>query len=597
MSRTQATQPVAAKAGATRSRADQASKAKEAARGATSDSRSAKSPAKPAAKPDGKSSTRSNPDRSNADRRSNPDRSNPDRSRPKSKARAAATTSKRTAGGKSVAARKTSGSRKTSGATKTTRRASAGANGRSRAATRSGSNGNGKAPTGNLRTFRSALNYLKSVTNFERTPPSRINRSSFKLDRIDKLLSKLGRPERQAKCVHIAGTKGKGSTAAMLACMLQKCGYKVGLYTSPHMISVRERMQINGELIGEREFTKALNQVIGAVNLLPARDREVTYFEAVTATAFTWFAENQVDVAVVETGLGGRLDSTNVVRPEACAITSISLDHVGLLGDSLETIAAEKAGIIKEGVPVVSAPQEPEVMSVLRDTAERLHAPLCLPGKDNEFSYRFESSRPVGPHTRLSLTTSRSRFEHLHVPLPGEHQAINCSVALSVMDALKSRGFQIDDQKAIEGLSDVKLAGRMEIVSEEPRILIDGAHNASSVEALMRAIGQTVRYDSMVVIFACQRDKDISGMLRHVQLGADKIIFTSSRVGRSADPHELHAMFQERCSKMAQVADTLDEALEIASSAVTREDLICITGSFYIVGEAARKLRKAPETV
>jgi hypothetical protein len=350
MSRTQATQPVAAKAGATRSRADQASKAKEAARGATSDSRSAKSPAKPAAKPDGKSSTRSNPDRSNADRRSNPDRSNPDRSRPKSKARAAATTSKRTAGGKSVAARKTSGSRKTSGATKTTRRASAGANGRSRAATRSGSNGNGKAPTGNLRTFRSALNYLKSVTNFERTPPSRINRSSFKLDRIDKLLSKLGRPERQAKCVHIAGTKGKGSTAAMLACMLQKCGYKVGLYTSPHMISVRERMQINGELIGEREFTKALNQVIGAVNLLPARDREVTYFEAVTATAFTWFAENQVDVAVDRNGAGRSVGfdqrgASRGLRHHQYQPTTTSPSWA----TRSRQIAAEKAGIFKVG--------------------------------------------------------------------------------------------------------------------------------------------------------------------------------------------------------------------------------------------------------
>jgi dihydrofolate synthase/folylpolyglutamate synthase len=236
-------------------------------------------------------------------------------------------------------------------------------------------------------------------------------------------------------------------------------------------------------------------------------------------------------------------------------------------------------------------------MNVLRETAKRMHAPLCLPGEDNEFSYRFESSRPVGPHTRLSLTTSRSRFEHLHVPLPGEHQAINCSVALSVMDALKGRGVMIDDQKAIAGLADVKLEGRMEIVSEEPRILIDGAHNASSVEALMRAIGQTIRYDSMVVIFACQRDKDIPGMLRHVQLGADKIIFTTSRTSRSADPYELHALFQERCTKMAQVADTLDEALDIAKRAVTREDLICITGSFYICGEAARKLRKTPVTI
>lgn len=475
--------------------------------------------------------------------------------------------------------------------------------------TRSGMNGSGprtatvrtpatstaKAAVSAVRTYKAAINYLKSVTNFEKNPPPRGERNGYKLSRVDKILAKLGRPERKMRCVHVAGTKGKGSTCMMLACMLRKCGYKVGLYSSPHLITVRERMTINGERVSERDFTKAVAQVVSAIAKLPARERDVTYFEVLTAAAFVWFADSGVDVAVVETGLGGRLDSTNVIRPDACAITSISKDHMAQLGDTLAEIAAEKAGIIKEGIPVVSAPQDPEVMAVLRDAAEKLKAPLTLPGVDNEFSYRFESSRPVGPHTRLSLTTSRSRFEHLHVPLPGEHQAINCSVALSVMDALKSRGFAIDDQKAILGLADVKLEGRMEIVSEEPRILIDGAHNAASVEALMRAIGQTIRYDSMVVIFACQRDKDIPGMLRHVQLGADKIIFTSARTSRSADPYELHAMFQERCSKMAQVADTLDDALEIAKRAVTREDLICITGSFYICGEAARKLRKKPD--
>ncbi len=407
---------------------------------------------------------------------------------------------------------------------------------------RNGSGSNGTA----IRTYQSALKYLRSVTNFERTPPANYDRRTFNLERMRKLLGRLGNPEQAMKCVHVAGTKGKGSTATMISCMLRNCGYKVGLYTSPHLISVRERMSIDGECPTEREFTRAMATVIEAVRKAATRDGETTYFEVVTATAFVWFAQQEVDVAVVETGLGGRLDSTNVIQPEACAITSISQDHVAYLGNTLTAIAEEKAGIIKEGIPVVSAPQRPEVFNVLRAAADKLKAPLCVPGEDNDLSYRFESTRPIGPHTRLSLTTPRSRFEHLHVPLPGEHQAINCSVALSVMDALKGRGFAIDDQKAVEGLSLVKMRGRMEMVCEEPRILVDGAHNASSVEALMRAIGQTVPYDSMVVIFACQRDKDIAGMLRHVQLGADKIIFTSSRTGRSADPHELLQMFQEK---------------------------------------------------
>ena len=463
-------------------------------------------------------------------------------------------------------------------------RSSAAAKSRGSTAARASTTANGTP----LRTYRSALNFLKSLTNFEQMPPANYSENHFRLDRMQKMLAKLGNPQKSMRTVHIAGTKGKGSIATMVACMLQNNGYKVGLYTSPHLISVRERMTINRRLPDEKEFTKALSQAATAAAKVSTKTRPPTYFEIITATAFVWFAENDVDIAVIEAGLGGRLDSTNVITPEVCGITSISLDHTRQLGATLTSIAEEKAGIIKKGIPIVSAPQRPEVFAVLRERAAKAEAPFSVPGEDNELSYRFESSRAVGPHTRLSLTTTRSRFEHLHVPLPGEHQAINCSVALTLMDALKSRGIKIDDQKAIEGLANVRLSGRMEIVCNEPRVLVDGAHNASSVEALMRAIGQTVPYDSMVVIFGCQKDKDIPGMLRHVQLGADKIIFTGTGNPRSADPHELLHIFQEKCSKMAQVAETLDDALTIAASAVSREDLICITGSFYLAGLAKR---------
>lgn len=448
--------------------------------------------------------------------------------------------------------------------------------------------GNGTA----IRTYRSALNYLKGLTNFEETPRLRYDEKRFNLDRMKKILAALDHPEKKMRVVHIAGTKGKGSTATMVACMLRKCGYKVGLYTSPHVLSVLERMSVDGERPTEQDFAKTMARVAAATKKAYTKTNPPTYFEIVTAVALLWFADQQVEVAVVEAGLGGRLDSTNVVQPEVCGITSISYDHTGQLGTTLTSIAQEKAGIIKKGIPVISAPQKPEVAQILTDAAEKMGAPLHIPGQDSQFSFRFESSRELGPHTRLSLTTSRSKFEHLHVPLPGEHQAINCSVALSMMDALKSRGFNIDDQRAIEGLADVRMSGRMEQVSDEPRVLVDGAHNASSVEALMRAIGQSVPYDSMIVIFACNKDKDIAGMLRHVQLGADKIIFTTANTPKSAEPSDLLAQFQEKCSKMAQAADSLEEALEIATSAITREDLICITGSFYIVGVAKRHFRK-----
>ncbi|MBI4578385.1 MAG: hypothetical protein HY718_01690, partial [Planctomycetes bacterium] len=233
-------------------------------------------------------------------------------------------------------------------------------------------------------------------------------------------------------------------------------------------------------------------------------------------------------------------------------------------------------------------PQTEEVRKVLIEMANKAGAPLHFTGKDIEFSYRFESSRTGGPQTRVSLTVGNSRFEHLAVPLPGDHQAVNCGLALSIMALLKERGFVIDDQRAIEGLAKAKLPGRMEMIHESPRILVDGAHNAASVEALMRAIGQNIAYDSMVVIFGCRADKDIAGMLKHIQLGADKVIFTNATSPKAADPADLAAEYAEQCGKMAQVAETLEEALDIAERAVTREDLICITGSFYLVGKAKK---------
>jgi dihydrofolate synthase/folylpolyglutamate synthase len=435
-----------------------------------------------------------------------------------------------------------------------------------------------------IRTYQTALNFLDSVVNYERLTRFGYNSQTFNLARMNRLLGALGNPHRNLKCVHIAGTKGKGSTAAMLASMLSSGGLKVGMYTSPHLNDVRERIQIDNQMISEAQLTKALAKVAPVYKKL-GKD-EPTYFEALTAAAFLHFAQEEVDIAVIETGLGGRLDSTNVIKPEVCAITSVSYDHVNQLGRTLPEIAEEKAGIMKAGVPVVTCPQEPAVLKVLKQAAEKVKTQLLITGKDIEFSYRFESSRVTGPHTRVSLTSGSSRFEHLPVPMPGDHQAINCGIALSIVALLKDRGFVVDDQKAIEGLAKARLPGRMEMIHGNPRILVDGAHNAASVEALMRAIGQNITYDSMVVIFGCRSDKDVAGMLNHIQLGADKVIFTDAGAPRAVDPQELAADYAERCGKMAQVAHSLDEALDIAERAVTREDIICITGSFYLVGKA-----------
>jgi dihydrofolate synthase/folylpolyglutamate synthase len=436
---------------------------------------------------------------------------------------------------------------------------------------------------GTIRTYRAALEFINSATDYEKQSRVGYNHTTFSLARMSRLLKALGDPHKKLRSVHIAGTKGKGSTATMLANMLQGSGYTVGLYTSPHLIDLRERITINGQMIHEADLTRAVIRIAPVVKRLE-KDRP-TFFEIMTAVAFLHFVNKKVDIAVIETGLGGRLDSTNVIKPAACGITSISYDHMAQLGPTLDKIAEEKAGIFKSGVTVVSAPQPSEVKRVLRKMASQTGAELRFAGEDIEFSYRFESSRATGPHTRVCLTTPSSRFEHLHVPLLGEHQAINCGVALGLVDALKEKGFRIDDQKAIEGLSRVQLPGRMELISEEPRILVDGAHNAASIEALMRAIGQNIPYDSMVMIFGCQVDKDVTGMLRQIQYGADKVIFVPTSSPRSADPDDLAALFVEISGKMAQVAKNAADALAIANHAVDRDDLVCVTGSFYLVGQ------------
>lgn len=435
-----------------------------------------------------------------------------------------------------------------------------------------------------IRTYRAAMKFLSSATDYERQVRVGYNHTTFNLARMSRLLKSLGNPHKDLRSVHIAGTKGKGSTAAMLAKMLESCGFKVGLYTSPHIVDLRERITVNGKMIEKRELTAAIAKIAPLSGT--SKKDSPTFFEIMTAAAFLHFVEAGVDIAVVETGLGGRLDSTNVLKPDVCGITSISMDHHQQLGRSLPAIAEEKAGIFKSGVPVVTAPQAPEVMDVLRSAADRSGANLRVTGEDIEFSYRFESSRLAGPHTRVCVTTPLSRFEHLQVPLMGEHQAINCGLALGLLDALRGCGFEIDDQDAIDGLAKVELAGRMEMIGEEPRVLVDGAHNASSVGALIRAVGQNIPYDSLVMVFGCGLDKDVDGMLNRLQSGADKIIFTQSGSPKSVPAGELASRYAELNGKMSQVAEDLEEAMSIATRAVSREDLICITGSFYLVGEA-----------
>lgn len=440
-----------------------------------------------------------------------------------------------------------------------------------------------------ITSYPTAIRYLLRRPDVERMRVIR-DKDTFKLDRMRTLLEEMGNPEQQIRTIHVAGTVGKGSTCAMVSAMLQSCGYAVGSYTSPHLTDLRERIQIDGHMITHAQFVSLIKSVAEAAHRLGI---EPTFFEIMTAVAFKHFAEEAVDIAIIEAGLGGRLDSTNVIRPEVTAVTHVARDHEHILGNTLVEIASEKAGIFKRDVPAIIFEQASEVEDVFRAKAEEVGAPFKVVNKDIEFSNRFCSTNELGPHTRVCLYTDRSRLEHLPVPLAGEHQASNCGLALAIVDVLKGAGFDCPDDRVTSGLAKTRLPGRMELVWNSPRILVDGAHNPESISALMRCVGAHIPYDSMVCIFGCCQDKDVTAMLDRVNLGADKVIFTRAQGNpRAAAPADLQRAFAERSGKMSQIADTLPEALELASRAVSREDLICVTGSFYLVGETMKHLAK-----
>ena len=444
-----------------------------------------------------------------------------------------------------------------------------------------------------IKTFPSAVKALLGRPNIERLRPGRIDGDTFKLVRMEKLLQALDNPHEALHAVHIAGTMGKGSTAAMLQSMLQGCGWTTGTYTSPHLIDIRERIAINGEMISQATFTDLAKRVAEAADKAAP---DASFFELMTAMAFLHFEEEATDIAIVETGLGGRLDATNLIKPAASLITRIDLDHQHLLGNTLAEIAKEKAGIFKPGVPALSVKQEPEVEDVLRKAAEEVGSELRIIGKEIEFSTRFCVTDDLGAHMRVCLLGDRIHYMHLPVPLSGSHQADNCALALSALDLLGRGDDEFEESAIFRGLAKTSHPGRMDLVWKRPRILVDGAHNPAALHALMRGIGSHIAFDSMICIFGCNSDKDVDANLEKVALGGDKIIFTkASGQPRAAEPEELSKRFATLRGRTCQTAPNVKAAIEIASQAVGRDDLICITGSFYLVGEAMALLQNAKE--
>lgn len=443
-----------------------------------------------------------------------------------------------------------------------------------------------KSPS-SITNYTTALRWLYEHSNYEVMRVVPYNSRTFSLERMRKLLNLLGNPHQQIKFVHVAGTKGKGSTCAMLLSVLKASGYTVGMYVSPHLVDLRERITIDGQMISHAEATEIFKLIASVEKDLGSQ--RPTFFEVMTAMALRHFADQAVDIAILETGLGGRLDATNVVTPLVCGLTHISIDHTNVLGTDLASIAVEKAGILKKNIPAVSVAQDPEVSKVFEMAAEKVGTTLQHTGQNVDFSSRFEVSRELGPHTRVCLTTTTSRWEHLPVPLRGEHQTQNCGLALAILDKLKGFGFIIPDEQVTSGLAATILPGRMERVWDQPHVVIDGAHNAASIQCLIKALGAYIAYDSLVLIFGCGQDKDVHGMLKQVSLGADKVIFTRAKSNpRAMEAADLMTQFSEISGKMTQCADSLEEALRLAVRAVSREDLIVVAGSFYLAGQAKK---------
>jgi dihydrofolate synthase/folylpolyglutamate synthase len=447
---------------------------------------------------------------------------------------------------------------------------------------------------------QSAVDFLDSRINVERVRPDKVDSEVWKLDRMRALLSQLGDPHIGLEIVHIAGSKGKGSVCNTLECTLEACGYTTGVFTSPHLIDVRERIRIGTEPITEELFDQALEMCRDGAIAIEGEHGSATYFELITALSFVVFAQQAVDLVVLETGIGGRLDCTNVVSPRVCGLTSIHLEHTQILGDTLESIAAEKAGIMKPGAVTISAPQLDEVICIFKEKALASDTTLKLLGEDVAYSRRFQSGVGRGPHARVCVGEDSDGLEHMSVPLLGMHQADNCGLALAILLELRQHGFELPERMISAGLEQINRQGRLELVYEKPRILIDGAHTPESIRETLKAVGAHFDYDSLIVIFGCAADKDVDLMLTELDRGADKVLFTKASANpRAIEPDELLSRFSSDVEghAMAESKPCVKDAMNDAARAVAGNDLILIMGSFYIAGEAksliqARKAKR-----
>lgn len=395
----------------------------------------------------------------------------------------------------------------------------------------------------------------------------------FGLSSTLNLLERLEVPYWRGRYLHIAGTNGKGSVAAMLSAILSRAGYPVGLFTSPHLVDFRERYRLRDQEISADRLLALINQVRGAID----EAEPPTFFEFAAAMAFLYFFQEQADPIILETGMGGRLDATNIVHPLVAVITNISLDHQEYLGESLAAIAAEKAGIIKAGAPLVTFARQKRVLDLFRRRCRELGAPLYLGGLD----FRARG----GPGGRFSYQGLNLQLSDLTLSLPGRHQCGNAAVALAVVELLRPKDYAVPEAAIREGLKTTRWPGRLEEVPQDPRVLLDGAHNPAAARTLAQSLRQSHKNGRLIMVMGIMADKDVDAILARLLPLAQTVIFTQPRYFRAAAPEYLASRakaYRLEVLKVPQVAAAVERARTLASP----RDRIVVTGSLYTVGEA-----------
>jgi len=437
-----------------------------------------------------------------------------------------------------------------------------------------------------------ALDWLVARINYERTLVAPYNERQLKLDRMRTLLVRLGQPDAGMKIVHVAGTKGKGSVSAMIAAMLAEAGYRTGVFNSPHLHRVEERFVVDGQPCAEAEFVALVNRlrpIVAAMDAEAAAEGDPqggpTYFEVTTAMALVHFVERSVDAAVLEVGLGGRLDSTNVCLPVVSVITSISLDHTQQLGHTLGAIASEKAGIIKPGVPVVCGVAEAQPQAVIAEVA-RQHGCRLIQA-DREFRYRYRGGR-----FDFEYTVAGQEHCLADVPLAmrGVHQAANAAVALAMLAELRHQGWCISLDAMRRGLAQAKLAGRIELLVGEPNVVVDTAHNGASAKALVETLAEIAPTGRRTLILSVSHDKDVSAILRELVPHFDRVLVTQYQENPRAIPADdlavlVRAESQGKTGAWLEICPVPWDAWEAARHGAGPNDVVCIAGSFYLAAE------------